>query len=136
MLSRRVETTSPRHGRLHDPLQVFEPMEGTERWRVRITTWERSAGLTGACGTGTCAAVAAALALDVVKPTQWPVTFCTVMAGGEMNVVLPTPDGRYELHGPALVSFTGELDPSVWASDSGHGSSGESEQPPSPEHTS
>ncbi len=99
------------------PLDVWGPAierhpffpEGTnvefcsvEEGRIRVLVWERGAGATLACGTGACAAFAAASFLG--------------LAGDRVEVVLPggslfirrLPDGSLLMRGPAREVFRGE----------------------------
>lgn len=68
---------------------------------IKVKTWERGAGPTLACGTGSCAAVIAANRLGLVseKVKVW-------IPGGTLLIELKN-DGVY-MTGPAVVSFTGE----------------------------
>jgi diaminopimelate epimerase len=72
--------------------------------RLALTVWERGAGLTLACGTGACAAVAVAwqLGLLAVQPTQ------VVLPGGVLTIDR-TPDGQVVMGGPARRVFVGSL---------------------------
>lgn len=107
----------------HDP-QVFPhgvnvefvtPLDGpADGGRVRMRVHERGVGETRACGTGTVAAVVAALrsaghdAGDVHVDTP----------GGELRVTVEpgtgASTGRTVLHGPAVLLATGELDRAWW----------------------
>src|SRR5438045_556416 len=69
---------------------------------IALRVHERGVGETLACGTGSCAAVAAAIARgDVTSDTV------RVLLRGGTLVVRPRGD-RYELAGPAEYVFTGE----------------------------
>lgn len=77
-------------------LQVLNPD------RVRMRVWERGAGITKACGTGSCASVAAAV---LNNKTARQVT--VVLDGGELLVEWPDQKSVY-MTGPAEEVFTGE----------------------------
>ncbi|SHH37666.1 diaminopimelate epimerase [Clostridium grantii] len=70
---------------------------------VKVKTWERGAGPTMACGTGSCAAVVVANMFgktdNVVKVS---------VPGGEMIIEL-TEDKRVFMTGPAVTVFEGEM---------------------------
>ncbi|MGL6293211.1 diaminopimelate epimerase [Eubacterium aggregans] len=70
---------------------------------IRMDTWERGAGQTLACGTGTCSAVAVlgrfGLVEDVVEAT---------LSGGRLTIAVK--DGRVTMSGPATTVFTGEIE--------------------------
>jgi len=77
-------------------------VEAGDRLRARV--WERGAGLTQACGSAACAALAAARRRG--------------LTGNAANVALPggvlqvhwAADGRIHLTGPAETSFAGEIE--------------------------
>jgi diaminopimelate epimerase len=71
---------------------------------IRLRVWERGVGETLACGSGTCAAVAAAATLG---RTQRRVAVTAL--GGELLVDWAT-DGHIWLTGPAERVFDGEID--------------------------
>ena len=97
----------------HDPLfperanigvaQILSPA------RVRLRVWERGAGLTPACGTGACAALVAASRRGLVGRSA------EIVADGGTMVAAWREDGHVLLTGPASVSFSGTLDPSLLA---------------------
>jgi diaminopimelate epimerase len=69
--------------------------------QINVKTWERGAGPTLACGTGSCAAVVAANKLGLVdKKVE------VIIPGGSLLVEIKN-DGVY-MTGPAIVSFWGE----------------------------
>jgi diaminopimelate epimerase len=67
-----------------------------------VRTWERGAGLTLACGTGTCASLAACV---VNKKTEMKAT--AHLLGGDMQVEWDV-DGNVYMTGPAVTVFRGE----------------------------
>lgn len=76
-------------------LEIVEPGPGTDAVTMRVH--ERGVGITSACGTGACAAAAAALAWGVVPASVPEVT--VHMDGGDARVRIA--DGRASLTGPA-----------------------------------
>ena len=71
-----------------------------------ILVWERGAGATLACGTGACAAVAAARAKGLVAGEGGVVVR---LPGGELEVGYDRASGRATLRGPARRVFAGTL---------------------------
>ncbi|HSK59361.1 MAG TPA: diaminopimelate epimerase [Actinomycetospora sp.] len=104
-------TVEPGHDRALFPRGVnVEFVSPVRDGRVAMRVHERGVGETRSCGTGTVAAVVAAL-----------------RAGGEASgdVEVATPGGRLRvtvsddttvLHGPAVLVASGELDPDWWSS--------------------
>ncbi len=80
-------------------------MRGLDRMRLRV--WERGAGITLACGTGACAAVANAHRRGL---SARAVT--VVMDGGELHIDWRD-DGRIYMTGPAVTSFRGAFPESL-----------------------
>jgi diaminopimelate epimerase len=69
---------------------------------LRVVVWERGAGLTQACGTGACAAVAASVKRGVLPPGEWvPVA----LPGGRLDVRVSPDLSSCELRGPATFVF-------------------------------
>ena len=66
--------------------------------------WERGTGETLACGTGTCATVAAAC-LNGISPRK-PVT--VDLLGGQLIIEWRETDGHIYMTGPAEFTFDGE----------------------------
>lgn len=75
---------------------------------VRLRTWERGVGETMACGSGTCAAVAALADRGLVDPDGGPVE--VDVAGGHL-VVRRDQRGHLLMTGPAEVVARIDLDP-------------------------
>lgn len=72
------------------------------RDRVVLSTWERGAGMTSACGTGACATFAAGHAMGILGDAA------TVrLPGGELHFAR-TPEGEVQMTGPATIVFEGE----------------------------
>ena len=69
---------------------------------IQLRVWERGAGLTQACGTGACAAVAAAVAEHRLRAEAWiPVT----VPGGVLQVRCEPDFSNVEMRGPAAFVF-------------------------------
>lgn len=75
------------------------------RDRITMRVWERGAGLTGACGTGACAALVAAHRLGIADRSA-QVRF---VDGGALDIEWREADGRIRMTGDAALSFRGEL---------------------------
>ena len=71
-----------------------------------VLVWERGAGATLACGTGACAAVAAARAKGLVPPAG---AVLVRLPGGELEVTCDPGSGEATLRGPARRVFSGRL---------------------------
>ena len=72
--------------------------------KIRVRTWERGAGLTLACGTGSCAVAVAAISRGLAKG---PVK--VVPPGGELTIDW-SPGRSISMTGPCTPVFTGEID--------------------------
>ena len=71
---------------------------------ITLSTWERGAGLTRACGTGACAtAVAAIVQKKAVSPVK------VSMKGGSLTITW-APGEPIRMRGPAAHIFSGEID--------------------------
>jgi diaminopimelate epimerase len=70
---------------------------------IHLVVWERGAGITLACGTGACAAVAAAAAKGLVPKSS---RVSVRLPGGALSVRMED-DGRATLRGPARHVFSG-----------------------------
>ena len=75
--------------------------------RLRFRVWERGVGITIACGTGACAAGVAAARRGLTGRRV------TVVADGGQLEIEWRADSHVLMTGPAAVSFTGTLDPSL-----------------------
>ncbi len=74
---------------------------------VAMRVHERGAGETWSCGTGACAAVAAAASRSAVStPPQLPTTYSVTVPGGTLTVTWGA-DGHLHLKGPAVLVATG-----------------------------
>jgi len=72
--------------------------------RIRLTVWERGAGLTRACGTGACAALVAAHRRGLAE-RRAEVT----LPGGPLEIEWREADGHVLMTGPVEVEFSGRL---------------------------
>lgn len=95
----------------HDPLLPDRANIGfvqvLGRDHMRLTVWERGAGLTLACGSGACAALVNARRRGLVDGR------CTItMPGGDL-VLEQRADGHVLMSGPVATAFTGVLDLAV-----------------------
>lgn len=75
------------------------------RDRIRLRVWERGAGLTLACGSGACAAFAAARRRRLVDASA-----TVALPGGELRIA-ERPDGQLLMEGPVAFVFRGEVEP-------------------------
>lgn len=78
-------------------------VEVVNRNRVKLRTWERGAGATLACGTGSCATAVAAI---LNEHTDRKVS--VELQYGELQIEW-TEDGTVFMTGPAVESFSGEI---------------------------
>jgi diaminopimelate epimerase len=74
---------------------------------IDLVVWERGAGLTDACGTGACAAAAAAVTRGDVRPGE-PVE--VRLPGGALTLTVSADLARVTMRGPAERVFAGEAD--------------------------
>ncbi len=70
---------------------------------IELRVWERGAGLTPACGSGACAAFAAARTRRMVGPAV-----AVTMPGGSLDIS-ERQDGTILMGGPAVLVFRGEI---------------------------
>lgn len=80
----------------------FAAAQARDRLRVRV--WERGSGPTLGCGTGACAALAAAVRTG--RCDRWAVV---VLPGGKLEVEWRKENGHIWLTGPAHTVFQGEF---------------------------
>jgi len=80
-------------------------MEVVARDHIRLRVWERGAGETLACGTGTCAAVAVGRKLGLLDETVQ-----VDLRGGRAAVTWSGPGRNIWLTGPAITVFTGQVE--------------------------
>ncbi|MDF1749115.1 MAG: diaminopimelate epimerase [Alphaproteobacteria bacterium] len=75
--------------------------------QLRLRVWERGAGITLACGSGTCATAVAAHRRGLVDAATAPVKIR--VDGGEMSIQWRVEDGHVLMTGPTALSFIGEM---------------------------
>lgn len=85
--------------------RVGAPDAGGAR-RIDVTVWERGVGRTLACGTGACAAAAAACELGLA-PFGAPIQ--VTLPGGELGVTVAPGTRELSMRGPARRVFSGEV---------------------------
>ncbi|HJW40027.1 MAG TPA: diaminopimelate epimerase [Rhizomicrobium sp.] len=81
----------------------FVSVEGADRLRMRV--WERGAGITEACGSGACAAAAAAFRRGLVGRKM-----DIVLDGGTLHLEVRERDDHILMTGPSALSFAGDVD--------------------------
>ncbi len=84
----------------------FAEVRGRDRLRLRV--WERGAGLTLACATGSCAAV-----VNGVRRGLLDRRVTCELDGGELIVEWRKQDDHVVMTGPVAVAYTGMLSPQV-----------------------
>lgn len=82
-----------------------------DRDHIEIRTWERSAGLTKACGSAACATAVSAARL---RRTSRIVT--VTLPGGELTIEWRESDDHVLMTGPAAFEYEGRFDPSLFSS--------------------
>jgi diaminopimelate epimerase len=82
------------------------------RDRIRLRVWERGAGLTLACATGSCAAVVNGVRRGLLDRR----VTCT-LDGGSLIVEWRKDDDHVLMTGPVAVAFTGMLSPALVTGD-------------------
>jgi len=73
---------------------------------INLTVWERGCGFTDACGTGACAATAAACMTGIVEYDR-PVR--VKLPGGDLIITVVRDTGNVIMKGPATFVFHGEV---------------------------
>lgn len=76
---------------------------------IRMRVWERGAGITQACGTGSCATLVAAVRRGLTDRKA-----DIILDGGTLTIEW-TADGRVLMTGPVALSFSGRLSPDLVA---------------------
>lgn len=82
----------------------FVQVLGPERLRMRV--WERGSGITLACGTGACAAAAAAVRRGFCSPNQ---PIAVLLDGGQLQITVGA-CGEVRMEGPAETVYEGEIE--------------------------
>ena len=101
-----LETLGPaieRHPDFPDGVNV-EFVQVLSASRLRMRVWERGSGVTMACGTGSCASVAAAVKKRLCRPGA-PVS--VLLDGGTLEISVDA-DGAVSMTGPAETVYEGE----------------------------
>jgi diaminopimelate epimerase len=82
-------------------IEVAEVRSPTE---IRMRVWERSAGITRACGSGACATLVAAVRRGLAERRA-----TVILDGGELEIEW-LKDGHVMMTGPVATAFTGSFD--------------------------
>jgi diaminopimelate epimerase len=78
-----------------------------DKAEIDLVVWERGCGITLACGTGTCATVAAAAVEErLPRGRETPVH----LPGGTLFITVAADDSGVRMRGPATTVFKSELD--------------------------
>lgn len=91
-----------RHSRFPERCNIEFAQLTSDGMRLRV--WERGSGITMACGTGACAAVAATATLG-----KTPRRCDVIMDGGTLHVDWNETNNHLYLSGPATIVFQGEI---------------------------
>lgn len=73
---------------------------------LRMRVWERGSGVTSACGTGACAAAAAACEKGLCEYEK-PIS--VILDGGKLEITVSR-DRTVRMKGPAVTEYDGEID--------------------------
>lgn len=92
-----------RHERFPDRTNV-EFVQILDEQTVKLRVWERGSGETLACGTGACAACAAAVVMGLIKRKA-----VVLLAGGQLDITWANREGPMIMTGPAVEVFRGEI---------------------------
>jgi diaminopimelate epimerase len=76
-----------------------------DKSHIRMRVWERGIGITLACGTG-----AAATAVAAIRKGLTGRKIEVILDGGSLALEWREADGHVLMTGPAVTSFTGEVD--------------------------
>ena len=79
-------------------------LEVVDRGFARLRVFERGVGETLACGSGACAAMAAARLAGLIDPTAR-----ISLPGGKLQMAWPGPDGAVKVTGPATFVYEGRV---------------------------
>ena len=74
---------------------------------IKMKVWERGAGPTLACGTGTCALVVAAIRANKIPQPAKGERVCVTLPGGDLFIEWREENNRVYMAGPAKLSFKG-----------------------------
>jgi len=70
-----------------------------------MRVWERGSGVTLACGTGACATVVAGILSGKLNDLV-----TVALDGGELTISWPDKNGNVFMTGPAVETFSGEIE--------------------------
>jgi diaminopimelate epimerase len=84
----------------------IEFMERVAKNALRVFVWERGCGLTQACGTGACAAVAVAAGQGLVDYDE---EITVTLPGGALSIRVEAESARVWMTGPAVLVAEGEI---------------------------
>jgi len=105
-----LETLGPviEHNPLYPQRTNVEVASLTGDGGIRLRVWERGAGITLACGSGTCATAVAAHRRGLIDAESTPVVM--TVDGGAMTIQYrASTDGHVIMSGPVATSFVGEM---------------------------
>lgn len=107
-----LETLGPglEHHALFPERTNVEAVQVLSPTRLRMRVWERSAGITRACGSGACAVLVAAVRRGLAERRAE-----VILDGGPLTIEWRADDGHVLMTGPVATSFTGVLDESLLA---------------------
>lgn len=107
-----LETLGPglEHHALFPERTNVEAVQVLSPTRLRMRVWERSAGITRACGSGACAVLVAAVRRGLAERKAE-----VILDGGPLTIEWRADDGHVLMTGPVATSFTGVLDESLLA---------------------
>jgi diaminopimelate epimerase len=106
-----LRALAERFGPVLEVAPTFPSRANIEFARVRggeidLVVWERGCGITMACGTGTCATVAAACVEErLPRGREVPVH----LPGGTLGITVAADDSGVRMRGPATIVFRSEL---------------------------
>ncbi|HEY1637969.1 MAG TPA: diaminopimelate epimerase, partial [Rhizomicrobium sp.] len=81
----------------------FVQMLSTQKLRMRV--WERGTGITRACGTGACAAMATARRRGLCAESAE-----VLLDGGPLTIQWAGEDSHIFMSGPTALAYRGEID--------------------------
>lgn len=98
------------HHRLFPQRANVEVVQVVDRTTLRMRVWERSAGITEACGSGACAVLVAAVRRGLSDRRA-----TVVLDGGPLVIEWRESDGHVLMTGPVATSFVGHLESALVA---------------------
>lgn len=102
-----LEVVGPKveHHPLFPARTNVEAVQVIDRQTLRMRVWERSAGITEACGSGACAVLVAAVRRGLSDRTA-----TVILDGGPLVIEWREADSHVLMTGPVATAFTGVLD--------------------------